>query len=114
MSDKMEMRVYNVSELRRKFGRLEEIMQREIHNVMKTEAPTMENMMAERCPVKTGYLKSTVYVKVEGWILKLGATAYYAIYRIPWLPKYIAKLRLPNLINQMNDALGKAIKEASA
>jgi len=32
------------------------------------------------CPVLTGYLKSTIYVKVSGHVMTFGATADYATY----------------------------------
>jgi HK97 gp10 family phage protein len=117
----MEIHVDKVPALREKLIRLDEAMKRKVHEAMQFEAEAMKNIARERCPVRTGRLRDSIYAKVQDWILQLGATAPYAIYqelgtrhiRPRAFLKNAVWLRMQSLVNRINRVLGEAIKEAS-
>ena len=121
MSVEMEIHVHNLPALREKLIRLDEAMKRKVHEAMQFEAEAMKTMARERCPVRTGRLRDSIYAKVQEWILQLGATAPYAVFqelgtrfiRPREFLKNAVSLRMQSLVNRINNALGEAIKEAS-
>ena len=121
MSVDMEIHLDKVPALREKLIRLDEAMKRKVHEAMQFEAEAMKNIARERCPVRTGRLRDSIYARVQDWMLQLGATAPYAIYqelgtrhiRPRAFLKNAVWLRMQSLVNRINRVLGEAIKEAS-
>lgn len=121
MSVKMEMDIDGLPELREKLNRLDDGMKRNVHDAIRFEAEAMKNVARARCPVRTGRLRDSIYAKVRGWILQLGATAPYAIYqelgtryiRPRQFLKNAVALRMQILINRINRAIRQSIREAS-
>ena len=121
MSVDMEIHVDKVPALREKLIWLDEAMKRKVHDAMLFEAEAMKNIARERCPVRTGRLRDSIYARVQDWMLQLGATAPYAIYqelgtrhiRPRAFLKNAVWLRMQSLVNRINRVLGEAIKEAS-
>jgi len=121
VSVEMEIHVHNLPALREKLIRLDETMKRKVHEAMEFEAEGMKNIARERCPVRTGRLRDSIYARVQDWILQLGATAPYAIYqelgtrhiRPREFLKNAVSLRMQSLVNRINNAIGEAIREAS-
>jgi len=121
VSVEMEIHVHNLPALREKLIRLDEAMKRKVHEAMEFEAEGMKNIARERCPVRTGRLRDSIYARVQDWILELGATAPYAVYqelgtrfiRPREFLKNAVFLRMQSLVNRINNALGEAIREAS-
>jgi len=117
----MEMHIDKLPDLREKLNRLDEGMKRNVHDAMAFEAEAMKNVARARCPVRTGRLRDSIYAKVQDWILQLGATAPYAIYQELGTryirPRHFLKsavtLRMQSLVNRINDAISRAIREAS-
>ena len=121
MSVNMEIHVENLPALREKLIQLDDIMKRKVKEAIEFEAEAMKTMARERCPVKTGRLRDSIYATVQDWTLELGATAPYAIYQ-ELGTRYIeprqflknaVELRMQSLVNRINRALGESIKEAS-
>jgi len=121
MSVEMEMHIEGLPELREKMDRLDEGMQQNVHDEMTFEAPIMKNTARANCPVRTGYLRNSIYATVKDWIIQLGATASYAIYQ-ELGTRYIkgrrflsnaVQLRMQSLINRINRAIRRSIQEAS-
>lgn len=121
MSVDMEIHIDGVPELRQKLDRLDDGLKRNVHDDMQFEAEAMKNVARARCPVRTGRLRDSIYAKVRGWILQLGATAPYGIYQ-ELGTRYIqarrflrnaVELRMQSLINRINRAIRGAIGEAS-
>ncbi|NIV92224.1 hypothetical protein GWN42_05335 [candidate division KSB1 bacterium] len=121
MSVDMEMHIEGLPELREKLNRLDEGMKRNVQDAMRFEAEAMKNTARARCPVRTGRLRDSIYAKVRGWIIKLGATAPYAVYQ-EFGTRYVRPrrflsnavwLRMQSLINRINHAIRESIREAS-
>jgi HK97 gp10 family phage protein len=121
VSVEMEIHIEKLPELREKLLQLDEAMKRKVHDAMVFEVEAMKTVARERCPVRTGRLRDSIYANVQDWILELGATAPYAIYqelgtrfiRPRAFLKNAVMLRMQSLINRINHVLAEAIKEAS-
>jgi phage gpG-like protein len=121
VSVEMEIHVDKLPALREKLIRLDEAMKRKVHEAMLFEAEGMKNIARERCPVRTGRLRDSIYARVQDWILELGATAPYAVYhelgtrhiRPREFLKNAVWLRMQSLVNRVNRVIGEAVREAS-
>ncbi len=122
MSVNMEIHVEGLPALREKLVKLDDNMKRKVQEAMEFEAEAMKTVARERCPVRTGRLRDSIYANVQDWILQLGATAPYAIYqelgtryiRPRAFLKNAVSLRMQSLVNRINRALAEAIREASS
>ncbi|MGQ9460637.1 MAG: HK97-gp10 family putative phage morphogenesis protein [Candidatus Bathyarchaeaceae archaeon] len=121
MAVEMEMNLEGFPELRDKLNRLDDGMKRNVQDAMRFEAEVMKNTARAGCPVRTGRLRDSIFAKVEGWMVKLGATAAYAVYQEFGTRRIQPRRFLSNaveahmhsLINRINQAVGQAIGEAS-
>jgi HK97 gp10 family phage protein len=43
-------------------------------------AQTVGDIARARAPVRRGYLKSTIYARIKGWVAEVGAEASYAVF----------------------------------
>jgi hypothetical protein len=71
----------------------------------------------QEAPVLTGFLRSTIYAKVKGWVLYIGAWAPYAKFQ-EYGTRYIRGLHfISNAIQkrwpQISDYMQRAINEAA-
>jgi HK97 gp10 family phage protein len=122
VSVNMEIHVEGLPALREKLVKLDDNMKRKVQEAMEFEAEAMKTVARERCPVRTGRLRDSIYANVQDWILQLGATAPYAIYqelgtryiRPRAFLKNAVSLRMQSLVNRINRALAEAIREASS
>ena len=60
--------------------RLDASMQREVHGYLVGWAEAIESEAQKLVPVRTGYLRSTIYAKVKEWVAEIGADASYALF----------------------------------
>jgi len=118
----MEMHIAGLPELREKLNLLDEGMKRNVHQAMLFEGEAMKNTARAKCPVRTGRLRDSIFAKVADWIIRLGATAPYAVYQ-EFGTRYIqarrflsnaVELHMQSLLNRINRAIGDSIQEASA
>jgi HK97 gp10 family phage protein len=122
VSVNMEIHVEGLPALREKLVKLDDNMKRKVQEAMEFEAEAMKTVARERCPVRTGRLRDSIYANVQDWILQLGATAPYAIcqelgtryIRPRAFLKNAVSLRMQSLVNRINRALAEAIREASS
>lgn len=121
MSIEMDMSIEGLPELRAKLERLDASMIENVHYAMAFEGEPIKRTAEALCPVRTGYLRSTIWVRVVGWLLKLGASAHYARHvelgtRFMKAVRFLSRaleLRMQALINAVNRAIDQAIREAS-
>lgn len=121
MSVDVDIQVKGVSELEQKLGQLDGTLQTKVHEAMQLEANSMKSIARARCPVVTGRLRDSIYAYVEGLILKLGATAPYAVFQELGTryikPKAFLQSavfeRMEHLVNRISRAIQEAIKEVS-
>lgn len=120
MSVEMEMHLEGLPELRQKLEQLDDGLKHHVQEAMLFEAEAMKNVAKARCPVRTGRLRDSIYAKVRNWVIRLGATASYAVYqefgtRYARGRRFLSsavELRMPVLVNRLNRVIGQAIREA--
>jgi len=72
------MNVEGIEELQRAFDRLPPLMHTAVQRALERVGEDIHIAAFRMCPVRTGFLRSTIYHRVEDWILKVGAWAPYA------------------------------------
>jgi len=121
MSVEMEMHIDGIPELRSRLDQLDEAMKEHVHYGLAFEGEKIANVARALCPVKTGYLRSTIFGKIEDWILKVGASAHYAGY-VEFGTRYMearrflsraVELRMQSLVKAVHRAISWAVREAS-
>ena len=55
-------------------------MQREVHSFLVSWAADVKAEAMRQVPVRTGYLRSTIYAKIQEWVAEIGADASYALF----------------------------------
>lgn len=122
MSVEFDCVVHGVEELQRRMERLDLTMQEQIHDKLVEQGMILENTAKTFAPRRTGYLESTIFSKVEGWLLKVGASAPYA-YFVEFGTRFMQARRFiqralehcwPRIWDRLNQAVDEAIKEASS
>lgn len=121
MSVEMGVSVEGLPELRAKLEQLDDGMKEQVRYALAFEGEKIKTTAQSLCPVKTGYLRSTIFARIEDWFLKVGASAHYAAYvefgtRFMKARRFLSsslELRMQALINTVNQAIDRAIREAS-
>lgn len=80
MSVKIEIHYEGLEELQTKLQTLDSAIKRRIQNSLNTLAQSIKETAQQLAPVRTGYLRSTIFAKTENWLIKVGARAPYAAY----------------------------------
>jgi HK97 gp10 family phage protein len=55
-------------------------IQREVHSLLIGWAADVKAEAQRIVPVRTGYLRSSIYAKVQEWVAEIGADAAYALF----------------------------------
>jgi HK97 gp10 family phage protein len=100
--------------------RLDSDMQRNVHSFLASWAADVKVEAMRLVPVQTGYLRSTIYAKIQDWVAEIGAEATYSLfvelgtkymqahpYLFPAIEQY-----LPQLENIITGAIEQAKREA--
>ena len=117
----LNVHIDGIPELRSKVNQLDYSMEEHVHYELAFEGEKVKTTAWYLCPVKTGYLRSTIYARIEGWILRLGASAHYARYvefgtRFMKACRFLSRaveLRMQGLVNAVHRGIDTAIREAS-
>jgi len=80
MSIEVELEEKGIEEFKTKMERLDYNMRRNVHQQLRKLGIDMKNMARQNVPVNTGRLRASIYAKVQEWMLKVGATAPYAVF----------------------------------
>jgi len=117
----LNVHIDGMPELRSKVNQLDYSMEEHVHYELAFEGEKVKTTAWYLCPVKTGYLRSTIFGKIEDWILKVGASAHYAGY-VEFGTRYMearrflsraVELRMQSLVKAVHRAISWAIREAS-
>jgi HK97 gp10 family phage protein len=117
----LNVKIEGLRELRSRLGRLDDGMKEKVRYGLAFEGEKIKNTARFLSTVKTGYLRSTIYAHMEGWTLKVGASAHYAAYvefgtRFMRARRFLSRaleLRMQALVNAVDRAVNRAIREAS-
>ncbi len=55
-------------------------MQRHVHRQLASWAVDVKALASQIVPVRTGYLRSTIYARISEWVVEIGAEATYAMF----------------------------------
>ena len=78
MSVELNMNLAGSEEFAQALRRFDSVMQRQLHERLVEWAESVKTEAARLAPVRTGYLRSTVYARTHEWKTEIGAEASYA------------------------------------
>ena len=55
-------------------------LQNQVHRFLASWAADVKAEAMRLVPVKTGYLRSTIYAHIQDWVVNIGAEATYALF----------------------------------
>lgn len=120
MSVNVNINISGAEEFKQAVARFDEAMKRQVQEKLASWAQTVKTDAEQQVPVRTGYLKSTIYAKTSDWQMEIGAKANYAaavelgthVARAkPFLVPSVQN-RIPELQRVITEALNSAKTEA--
>jgi HK97 gp10 family phage protein len=120
MSVEVSLDVDGIEEFQRAMSKLDSGMQGHVHQYLASLAAEIKAEARRLVPVRTGYLKSTIYARIQEWVAQIGADAAYALFvelgtrhmrAQPYLWPAIQEY-LPQLENTICQAIDAARAEA--
>jgi HK97 gp10 family phage protein len=72
--------IEGVEQFKAAMAKLDSGMQRHVHEQLASWAANVKALAKRIVPVRTGYLRSTIYAKIQGWVAQIGAEATYAMF----------------------------------
>jgi len=121
MSVEMEMQFEGQGEFRLKMERTDASMKARVQQRLEELAESIKDTAQRIAPVRTGYLRSTIFTEATEWTVKVGASAPYAAYveygtrfmhGRRFLSQAVETHRL-QLVNIVDEAVNESIVEAS-
>jgi len=114
------MNIEGIDELQKALDRLPRLMHTAVNRALERVGQDIHMDARRMCPVRTGFLRDSIYHKVEDWVLTVGAKASYAAYvelgtRFTESRYFLTEafhLNFPNLDRVLKWALDAAIKGA--
>ena len=95
-------------------------MQNQVHRFLTSWAADVKAAAMQTVPVRTGYLRSTIYATIKDWVAEIGADATYALfvelgtrhmraqpYLYPAIEEYLPTLEF-NIIGAIEQAKAEA------
>jgi HK97 gp10 family phage protein len=120
MSVEITLDLAGTEEFKQAIARFDAEMQRQLHEQLAKWAETVKTEATRLVPVRTGYLRSTIFARIQEWNAEVGAEAAYAanvefgtLYAMaqPFLNPAV-QAHLPELERVLVEALNLAKMEA--
>jgi HK97 gp10 family phage protein len=114
------MNIEGAEDFQQAVSRFDLAMQRHVHRQLVSWAADVKASVRKLVPVRTGYLRNTIYAEITEWVAAIGADAAYALFvefgtrymqAQPYLYPAILE-HLPRLERIILDALDAAKSEA--
>ena len=67
-------------EFKQAMQQLDSAMQKHVHELLAQWAENVKALAQQLAPVRTGYLRSSIYTKIDGWVAEIGTEAAYALF----------------------------------
>jgi len=121
MSVEMEVRFEGQDEFRLKMERINASMKTRVQQRLYEFAESIKETAQRIAPVRTGYLRSTIFTETTEWTVKVGASAPYAAY-VEFGTRFMQGRRFlsqavethrPQLVGIVGQAVNESIVEAS-
>jgi HK97 gp10 family phage protein len=72
--------VDGIEEFQRAISKLDSDMQRHVHRYLASLTADIKVEARRLVPVRTGYLRSTIYARIQEWVAQIGADAAYSLF----------------------------------
>ena len=69
-----------IEEFKEAMQKIDSSIQHQVHRFLANWAADVKTEAMRTVPVRTGYLRSTIYAKVQEWVVDIGADASYALF----------------------------------
>jgi HK97 gp10 family phage protein len=121
MSVELEMKCEGLEELQQKVQRLDSTMKTKVQQQLANLAESIKETGKQIVPIRTGYLRSTIFTETQEWTVKVGSNAHYAVY-VEFGTRFMRgfhflsrtlEIHLPYLTKLIDNSVGEAITEAS-
>jgi len=112
MAIKVSYDIQGVREFQAAICTFESTMQKYVHAKLVAWAEDVKTEAMRRAPVRTGYLRSSIYSLVKDWVVNIGAEATYALFVEVGTRTLRARPYLYPSIQQYLPQLEQAISEA--
>jgi len=122
MSVEMEIECEGLEQFQQKFQRLDSAMKTKVHERLVDLAQSVKETAKQIVPVRTGYLRSTIFSEAKEWTVKVGAYAHYAVF-VEFGTRFMRGFRflswavetnLPKLTQLIDGAIDESVMEANA
>jgi HK97 gp10 family phage protein len=78
MSVEITLDMAGAAEFKQAIAQFDAEMQRQVHEQLAKWAETVKTEATRLVPVRTGYLRSTIFARIQEWNTEVGAEAAYA------------------------------------
>lgn len=78
MSVEITLDLAGAAEFKQAIAQFDAEMQRQVHEQLAKWAETVKTEVTHLVPVRTGYLRSTIFARIQEWNTEVGAEAAYA------------------------------------
>jgi HK97 gp10 family phage protein len=78
MSVEINLDLAGAAEFKQAIAHFDAEMQRQVHEQLAKWAETVKTEATRLVPVRTGYLRSTIFARIQEWNTEVGAEAAYA------------------------------------
>jgi HK97 gp10 family phage protein len=121
MSVEIEMQFEGQDEFRLKMQHLDASMKERVQQVLQDLADSIKETAQRITPVRTGYLRSTIFTETTEWTVKVGASAPYAGYvefgtRFMYGRRFLSsavEIHRPQLVGILSQAVNESVVEAN-
>ena len=121
MSVEMEIQFEGRDEFQLKMERADASVKARVQQSLQELAESIKDTAQRIAPVRTGYLRSTIFTEATEWTVKVGASASYAAYveygtRFMQGRRFISQaveMHRLQLVNIVDEAVNESIVEAS-
>lgn len=121
MAVEISLNLEGVEEFKAALQNFDSAMQRQVYEQLERWAAGVREHAKSLAPVRTGYLRSSIYAKTQEWVAEIGSEAAYAMFvefgtrymqARPYLYSAIQE-HLPRLEQIICDAVNQAKAEAN-
>lgn len=121
MSVEMEVRFEDQGEFQLKMESVDASMRGRVQERLQELADSIKEKAQRMAPVRTGYLRSTIFTETSEWMVRVGASAPYAAY-VEFGTRFVqgrrffsqaVEMHRPQLVSIVSQAVDESIAEAS-
>lgn len=121
MSVEMEIQFEGRDEFQLKMEQADASMKARVQQRLEDLAESIKETAQRIAPVRTGYLRSTIFIEAAEWTVKVGASAPYAVY-VEYGTRFMHGRRFisqavethgPQLANIVDEAVNESLVEAN-